>query len=97
MLRGFRRSDFTSENRTQRLRVIIPTAHNSDDPLFRQPIIPTAHCSDHSYIYTYILVYGHFLITNKTLVYKHINIDKYSFTHYALVVSTVRIVLKRAR
>ena len=29
-----------------RLRVIIPTAHNSDDPLFRQPIIPTAHCSD---------------------------------------------------
>ena len=41
-----------------RLRVIIPTAHNADGPLFRQPIIPTAHWSDHKHIYTYILVYN---------------------------------------
>ena len=26
--------------------VIIPTAHCSDGPLFRQPIAPTAHFSD---------------------------------------------------
>ena len=26
--------------------VIIPTAHCSDDPLFRQPIAPTAHFSE---------------------------------------------------
>ena len=32
------------------LGVIIPMAHNSDDPLFRQPIIPTAHCSAHKHI-----------------------------------------------
>ena len=28
------------------MRSIIPTAHNSDSPLFRQPITPTAHYSD---------------------------------------------------
>ena len=39
-----------------RLRVIIPTAHNSDDPLFRQPIILTAHCSDHTYIIIYVII-----------------------------------------
>ena len=30
----------------KRMRSIIPTAHNSDSPLLRQPIIPTAHYSD---------------------------------------------------
>jgi len=29
-----------------RVRSIIPTAHNSDSPLLRQPITPTAHYSD---------------------------------------------------
>ena len=29
-----------------RMRSIIPTAHNSDSPLLRQPITPTAHYSD---------------------------------------------------
>ena len=29
-----------------RMRSIIPTAHNSDSPLCRQPITPTAHYSD---------------------------------------------------
>ena len=28
------------------VRSIIPTPHNSDNPLLRQPIIPTAHSSD---------------------------------------------------
>ena len=28
------------------MRSIIPTAHNSDSPLLRQPITPTAHYSD---------------------------------------------------
>ena len=27
---------------------VIPTAHYSDDPLFRQPITPTAHFSDNA-------------------------------------------------
>ena len=32
------------------VRVFIPTTHNSDDPLLRQPITPTAHSSENHYI-----------------------------------------------
>jgi hypothetical protein len=31
-----------------RMRSIIPTAHNSDSPLLRQPITPTAHFSNNA-------------------------------------------------
>ena len=30
------------------MRSIIPTAHNSDSPLLRQPITPTAHFPDNA-------------------------------------------------
>ena len=39
---------FPSRTLSCRMRSIIPTAHNSDSPLLRQPITPTAHFSDNA-------------------------------------------------
>jgi hypothetical protein len=43
------------------MRSIIPTAHNSDSPLLRQPITPTAHFSDNATreLFTYLRSFFH--------------------------------------
>jgi hypothetical protein len=47
--------------------VIIPTAHFSDSPLFRQPISPTAHYSDSPFLRQPIIPTSHYSDNDKYL------------------------------